>query len=112
MHPAQQQGLLMPLCILEMATETLRSRVSDFLADSTQQIHSLRASGVISSQSFKATGDAVMAFRRSCGSLLCTVPAGSLVVNICISLLPDDLILNVWTGVSRLLKGVSEPLAC
>lgn len=48
-------------------------RVSGFLADVIQQIHSLRASGVMSSHAAFAFGEAVRAFRKSIG-MLCTTP--------------------------------------
>lgn len=54
-----------------------RFRVSSFFAEVTQQIHSLRASGVNSSQSLLALASDSMAFRKSAGSR-CTVPSGSL----------------------------------
>ena len=49
------------------------SLVSAFFPDMTQQIHSLRASGVMSSHSFRAAGVDSIAFRKSCGNV-CTVP--------------------------------------
>ncbi len=48
-HPAQQQGRRMPPFIFESAFSIRISRVSAFLPLVTQQIHSLRASGVMSS---------------------------------------------------------------
>ena len=48
--------------------------VSGFLTEITQQIHSLRASGVISSHLARAAGSEVRAFRKSAGTL-CTAPA-------------------------------------
>jgi hypothetical protein len=51
-----------------------RSRVSNFLADSIQQIHSLRASGVISCQTSYIGFSAWRIFRKSSG-ILCIVPA-------------------------------------
>jgi len=47
--------------------------VSDFLTDITQQIHSLRASGVISSHFARAAGSEMRTFRKSAGTL-CTAP--------------------------------------
>jgi len=44
-----------------------------FLPDVTQQIHSFRASGVVSSQVASAAGVAIRASRKSAGSL-CTTP--------------------------------------
>ena len=52
-----------------------RFLVSSCLADSTQQIHSLRASGVMSFQASRAGELPVKAFRRSAGNW-CTVPEG------------------------------------
>lgn len=50
MQPTQQQGRRIAELSLETPALTRRSRVSCFLAEVTQQIHSLRASGVMSSQ--------------------------------------------------------------
>ncbi len=47
-HPAKQHGRLSPLVSLSTNISSLLFLVSSFLADSTQHIHSLRASGVIS----------------------------------------------------------------
>src|SRR3989338_1499386 len=47
--------------------------VSAFLLEVTQQIHSLRASGVISSHTINAAGTPIIAFRKSDG-ILCTTP--------------------------------------
>jgi hypothetical protein len=46
-----------------------RFLVSSFLADVTQQIHSFRASGVMSAQRLFAAESVSMALRRSAGSL-------------------------------------------
>jgi hypothetical protein len=48
-------------------------RVSGFLTETTQQIHSLRASDVISSHFARAIASARRAFRKSPGTL-CTAP--------------------------------------
>jgi hypothetical protein len=72
-HPGQQHGLRMPPRSLSMPTSIRRFLVSSFLADVTQQIHSFRASGVISVQTLFAAALDSMAFRKSAGSL-CTVP--------------------------------------
>ncbi len=50
--------------------------VSGFLTEITQQIHSLRASGVISSHFARATESEMRTFRKSAGTL-CTAPGGS-----------------------------------
>jgi hypothetical protein len=47
--------------------------VSGFLTEITQQIHSLRASGVISSHFARATGSEKRTFRKSAGTL-CIAP--------------------------------------
>src|ERR1700693_2939354 len=47
--------------------------VSGFLTEITQQIHSLRASGVISSHFSRATVSEMRTFRKS-GGTLCTAP--------------------------------------
>src|SRR5699024_11923745 len=52
-----------------------RERVSAFLASSIQQIHSLRASGVMASQAVRTVSSSRTAMPRSSGSS-CTVPAG------------------------------------
>lgn len=54
-------------------------RVSIFLADSIQQIHSLRAKGVMSSQVASAALSEVNALRKSAGSLWTTPPEIDLV---------------------------------
>lgn len=57
-----------------------RFRVSSFLADVTQQIHSFRASGVMSVQRlFTASWDSI-AFRKSAGSAWIVPPASVRVV--------------------------------
>ena len=50
-----------------------RALVSSFFADVTQQSHSLRASGVISSHAVLAAGSEVRTFFKSAGTL-CTTP--------------------------------------
>jgi hypothetical protein len=50
-----------------------RLLVSSFLADVTQHIHSLRASGVMLSHRFPTIASDSMALRKSAGNL-CTVP--------------------------------------
>ena len=68
-HPGQQHGLRMPPRILSMPTSMRRFRVVSCLAEVTQQIHSLRASGVISAQRLIAAALDLMALRKSAGSL-------------------------------------------
>lgn len=76
-HPGQQHGRRMPPSILSMPTAMRRCRVASCLGEVTQQIHSLRASGVSSGQSFRTVACAPMALRRSAGNS-CTVPPASL----------------------------------
>jgi hypothetical protein len=47
--------------------------VSGFLTERTQQIHSLRASGVMSSHFARASGSESRTFRKSAG-IWCTAP--------------------------------------
>jgi hypothetical protein len=49
MHPIQQQGLRIPERIFDIPTSMRCERVSALAPAVTQQIHSLRASGVMSS---------------------------------------------------------------
>ncbi len=72
-QPIQQHGRRMPLTILDRAFSIRIFRVSSFFASSTQQIHSLRASGVMSSQIVNSLGSDASVFRRSAGRR-CTVP--------------------------------------
>ncbi len=72
-QPAQQQGRRMPLRILSKPTVMRRFLVSSFLADVTQQIHSLRASGVMSAHTSFTTGSDSIARRKSAGTR-CTAP--------------------------------------
>jgi hypothetical protein len=73
-QPGQQHGLRIPLRILSRPTSIRRFLVSSFLADVTQQIHSFRASGVISVQRLFAAASDSMALRRSDGSLWSAPP--------------------------------------
>ena len=68
-HPGQQQGRRIPWCILSIPTSIRRLRVASCFADVTQQIHSLRASGVKSGQRLLAVASDAIAFRKSAGSL-------------------------------------------
>ena len=57
-----------------------RFRVSSFLAEVTQQIHSFRASGVIAAHRSLAAASDSMALRKSDGSLWNAPPVVALVV--------------------------------
>lgn len=73
MQPAQQHGRRMPPESLEIPFLILMPRVSVFLPEVTQHIHSLRARGVVSFHVASARGADASAARRSAG-MLCTVP--------------------------------------
>ena len=66
-QPAQQQGRRIPPLSLERAFWMRISLVSAFLPEVTQQIHSLRARGVMSSQIDCVALVEATAFRRSTG---------------------------------------------
>ena len=72
-HPGQQQGRRFPSLRFEQPHSIRRLLVSAFLADSIQHIHSLRASGVISSHAVNACESDVSAFFKSAGTA-CTTP--------------------------------------
>ncbi len=75
-HPGQQHGRRFP-ALRSVRTRSIRlSRVSTFLASSTQQIHSLRASGVLSSHQANASLSARRDATRSAGTL-CTTPVAT-----------------------------------
>lgn len=62
-HPAKQQGRRFPCARFSNAILSLLSRVSSFTPEVIQQIHSLRASGVMSFQAAKAACEERSAFR-------------------------------------------------
>jgi len=93
-QPAQQHGLRIPPPSFESAFLIRIPRVSAFLPEMTQHIHSLRASGVISSHSARTLGAEAMALRKSSG-IACTTPPA-------IVLLLIDLFYQIpwlWDGV-------------
>ena len=63
----------MPFRILSRPTSMRRARVSSFLADVTQHLHSLRASGVMLAHKFLTIASDSMALRKSTGNL-CLLP--------------------------------------
>jgi hypothetical protein len=73
LQPGQQQGRRIPSLSSEHTLSTCCLLVSGFLTEVVQQIHSLRASGVISSHFANAAKSEVRAIRKSAG-ILCTVP--------------------------------------
>ena len=74
-QPGQQHGRRLPSASSVCARETRRARVSMSFADSTQHIHSFRASGVMSCHAASDSVSTRRALRRSRG-IVCTVPAG------------------------------------
>lgn len=72
MHPAQQQGRRFPAISSSRVLSMWFLLVFGFLVEIVQQIHSFRASGVISSHAALAFGVEVRAFFKSAGNL-CTV---------------------------------------
>ena len=72
-QPGQQQGRRFPSTSSVRVLSILWLLVSGFLAEVTQQIHSLRASGVMSFHAASAAGPA-RAFFRSAGSLCTAFP--------------------------------------
>lgn len=81
MQPDQQHGRRFPSLSSLTVRATWFFLVSGFLVVTVQQIHSLRASGVMSSHAASATGAAAMDFRKSSGTL-CTVPSVIVLVGI------------------------------
>ena len=73
-HPGQQQGRRFPSRRLEQPQLTRLRLVSNFLADWIQQIHSLRAKGVISFQVASAWGSSFSAPLNSSGRSWTTPP--------------------------------------
>lgn len=73
MQPNQQQGRRFPSLSSETTLSTCSFLFSGILTDIVQQIHSLRESGVTSSQTTKALGSEDKAFRKSSG-IVCAVP--------------------------------------
>jgi hypothetical protein len=72
-QPGQQHGLRIPSLSSEHTLSTCCRLVSSFLTEMVQQIHSLRASGVMSSHAVRACTSDARAVRRSAGSS-CTTP--------------------------------------
>jgi hypothetical protein len=73
-QPGQQQGLRFPSLRLEQPHLIRRLLVSGFLAESIQQIHSFRASGVTFSHASNALASEASAFFRSAGRSWTTPP--------------------------------------
>ena len=72
-QPGQQHGRRIPSLKLRAHLSTCCRLVSSFLTEMVQQIHSLRASCVMSSHAARACASDASAFRRS-GGRSCTAP--------------------------------------
>ena len=72
-QPGQQHGRRLPSLSILRARSTCSFLVSTFFTEMVQQIHSLRASGVMSSQAASAALSEARAFRKSAG-IWCTTP--------------------------------------
>jgi len=81
-QPGQQQGRRFPSLRLEQPHTIRRVLVSAFLADSIQQIHSLRARGVMSSQVSNAFASEISALFRSAGRSWTTPPEISFLLRV------------------------------
>lgn len=79
-QPYQQQGRRIPSLSSEHTRSTCSRRFSGCLTEKTQQIHSLRASGVISSHAVSALESAAKALRKSAGRSCATPPGIFLVI--------------------------------
>lgn len=79
MQPIQQHGRRLPSSSSVTVRSTWFFRVSGSLLVIVQQIHSLRASGVRSSQRSSADSSATSALRKSSGTL-CTTPSAIFLV--------------------------------
>lgn len=73
LHPAQQHGRRFPSISSVRTRSICRSLVSGFLTEITQQIHSLRARGVMFSHLASVAGSEAKVFRKSAGSLCVTL---------------------------------------
>src|SRR5215469_11750785 len=73
-QPGQQQGRRIPSLSSETTLVTCSFLVSGLLTEMVQQIHSLRESGVMSSQAVNALGSEDRALRKSAGNSCATPP--------------------------------------
>ncbi len=96
-QPIQQQGRRIPSLSSEHTRSTCSRRLSGLLTEMVQQIHSLRASGVISSHFASAFESEKRAFFRSAGSRCATPPEIFLVIGI----VYKTIVLNAGQSVSR-----------
>src|SRR5262249_21521040 len=81
-QPIQQQGRRVPSLSCVHIRSTCSRRVSGFLTEIAQQIHSLRASGVRSSHAARALRSEVRTFRKSGGRSCATPPEIGLIIRL------------------------------
>src|SRR5438552_6007229 len=86
-QPGQQQGRRIPSLSSVRTRSMCCLLVSGLLTEMTQQIHSLRASGVISRHFARATGSEMRTFRKSAGTA-CTAPRETALLVMDFSLYP------------------------
>ncbi len=109
-QPGQQQGRRIPSLSSVRTRSMCCLLVSGLLTEMTQQIHSLRASGVISSHFARAAGSEMRTFRKSAGTA-CTAPRETALLVMDFSLYPPGVVLVCVVGYSERTSGVlSFPL--
>ena len=107
-QPGQQQGRRIPSLSSVRTRSMCCLLVSGLLTEMTQQIHSLRASGVISSHFARATGSEMRTFRKSAGTA-CTAPRETALLVMDFSLYPIGVVLVRVVGNSSI-TGIGEEL--
>ena len=100
-QPGQQQGRRIPSLSSVRTRSTCCLLVSGLLTEMTQQIHSLRASGVIFSHFARAAGSEMRTFRKSAGTA-CTAPRETALLVMDFSLYPTGVVLVRVVGNSSI----------
>jgi hypothetical protein len=100
-QPGQQQGRRIPSLSSVRTRSMCCLLVSGLLTEMTQQIHSLRASGVISSHFARASGSEMRTFRKSAGTA-CTAPRETALLVMDFSLYPTGVVLVRVVGNSSI----------
>jgi len=115
-QPGQQQGRRIPSLSSVRTRSMCCLLVSGLLTEMTQQIHSLRASGVISSHFARAAGSEMRTFRKSAGTA-CTAPRETALLVMDFSLYPAGVVLvrvvgnwevNFWFARHRQTKALDN----
>jgi len=107
-QPGQQQGRRIPSLSSVRTRSMCCLLVSGLLTEMTQQIHSLRASGVISSHFARAAGSEMRTFRKSAGTA-CTAPRETALLVMDFSLYPTGVVLVRVVGNPSLIGKVRFP---